>query len=695
MASPATHPLRLGGSYPYDFLETTCAIIEEGLSELPTITVEIVASTKFDGEVELKKLVGETMFVEMNIDDGNKRRFTGICVSIEHMGRRSGVSHLIAEIRPQLWFLTRTTETRIFQQKSVTEIIDEIFGEYGITPNKTLSGSYETREFTVQYNETDLAFLQRLMEQEGIYFFHDYTDTDCQLVLCDDVGTHKPTYPEASIEFQTVDANSKSFTQHIHTWFSSEEAVSGKVSLRDYNFEKPKADIVGTNAVKSGEHSYNQKEVYKYPGRFREASLGGTRARVLMEAEAARHSTWTAEGTSFSLRPGFTFKLTKHPDTSLPKEFLVTRARHLLRPLVEEENMVATHSYLQERGEFDLDEDESYSVKFEVMDKTVPYRAPQTTPWPSIGGIHTAVVTGPSGKEIYTDKYGRIKVQFHWDRLGKKDENTTCWVRVMMPWTGKQWGMLSIPRIGNEVVVQFEEGDPDRPIVVGMLYNGDNMPPYSQPGNMTQTGIKTWSTPKGGGGFNELLFEDKKDAELVRMQAEKDFKQIVKNDAEVEVGLEKKDKGDMKLTVHRNLTETVKTGDHTFKVSTGSQNLSVKKDKDEKIEGKSDLKVKGNVSTVIEQGNQSTKLNMGNSETQLSLGNYSVDAKTGAVEIKALQQIKLSVGGSSVTINMQGVTIKGPMVTIEGQAMTQVKGTMVQVQGNAMLMLKGGITMMN
>jgi type VI secretion system secreted protein VgrG len=348
----------------------------------------------------------------------------------------------------------------------------------------------------------------------------------------------------------------------------------------------------------------------------------------------------------------------------------------------------------------------------EAVLKSKPFRMPATTPRPEISGVQTAKVTGPEGAEITVDKYGRIRVQFHWDRSGKKDDKSSCWVRTMMPWTGKNWGMVSWPRVGQEVVIQFEEGNPDRPLCVGMLYNADTMPPYEMPANATRSGIKTNSS-KGGSGYNELMFEDKKGDELVRIGAEKDFIQTVQNAAHVRVGyIHEKDakaasaqgERSMKLEVENHLDEIVEKGDHSFTVKTGSQDVKVKKDKSEEIEGKSTLTVTGNVTEVIKTGNykQTVKsgnitreVSMGNEAATVKLGNFSVDAKAGKIDLTAMQSITLKVGPSSIKIDMSGITIKGPMVKIDGSAMVEVKGAVTQVKGSATLILKGGVTLIN
>lgn len=263
-------------------------------------------------------------------------------------------------------------------------------------------------------------------------------------------------------------------------------------------------------------------------------------------------------------------------------------------------------------------------------------------------------MTGPSGEEIYTDQYGRIKVQFPWDRDGQNDEHTTCWVRVVTPWSGKAWGMIAVPRIGQEVVIQFEDGDPDRPICTGMLYNADTMPPYALPDNMTQSGVKTNSS-KGGGGFNELMFEDKKDKELVRLQSEKDYVEIIKNNATITIGLEKKDPGDLTMTVQNSRTETIKKGDLTLTVETGNEKRDIKTDRTEKIGANAKQEVGGNKETKV-TGNQKTDVT-GN-KTEDVTGSFTSKVMQ-SISIESMVEIELKVGASSIKLDHSGITIKG------------------------------------
>lgn len=712
--NPETHGLRIEGDFG-DALFILGARVEEGINLLTETVIEFVCT---DREIDLEPLLGSALRVAIKTGDGGERVFPGICVSIEFLGIFTGPAHYRAVLRPRMWFLTRSRNNRIFQNMKVVDIIQKVLGDYGLSSDlkNRLNGTYEPREYTVQYDETDLDFLFRLGEQEGIYFHFPVVDGREMVVLADGVGSHTPVPGKAVLPFVPLHESGHRMGAHVFDWRKGLAATSGKMMLSDFDFETPAAPLKATSSIPKGIHKGNDHELYDTPGRFRKPDLGSQRARIGMEAVAAKHHTVRGAANVMNLEVGGTFKLDGHARAEENADWMVTRATHLMRarpsdiaPLgvsapISEDLSVWQGGGLGGGEAAEKSGDDPYRILFSAVPKTLQYRTPLVTPWPRVVGVHTAFVTGKAGEEIHTDKYGRIKIQFHWDRDGKKDENTTCWVRCMTPWSGKQWGAIAIPRMGQEVVVQFEDGDPDRPLVIGMLYNADNMPPWDMPANKTQSGVKTDSS-KGGGGFNELMFEDKKGAELVRFQAERDFRQIVKNDAEITVGLEHKDKGDMKLTVHRHLSETVKTGDHDFTVAAGNQTIKVKKDLDETVEGKETQTVtldanrtvkQGNVSDTIKMGNYTQTLDIGNHATKVKLGNVAVNADLGKITMEAMQSIELKVGGSSIKIDQMGVTIKGAMMaSMDGTLKTDIKGTMVNVQGQAMLVLKGGITMIN
>lgn len=700
--------VRLECAVPSSKVVLKNARVSEGLSRLTETRVEILCNDK---AVDLQDFIGKPMTLvldEVTEHFTENHYFSGTCVSVEFVGYYQGDLHLVAEVRPWLWFLTKKTDSRIFQEKSAPDIIKEILGDYGFSSDiiDSLTGTYKLRTYCVQYRETDFDFICRLMEEEGIYYYFKQDGDHLRLVLADSISAHSPVPNKAEIPFFFREGGGyRRDEDHIFEWSDKARITSGKVTLDDFDFTKPSSDLKTVKSIAQGTHSHKNYELYDYPGHYRETDVGDSRAKVRMEAEAVRHKRSRGVGNVRGLRVGTTFTMKDHDRTECNgKEFLTVAAVHHLKietdyedaetrlnPFLEPGDTTQQKQTEEEGGRTD-----TYRCEFETIPSAEPFRAPQETRWPAIAGLHTAIVTGPSGEEIYTDEYGRIKVQFHWDRQGQKNEQTTCWVRCVMPWTGKNWGMISIPRIGQEVVVQFEEGDPDRPICTGMLYNAETKPPYTLPDNMTQTGIVTRSTKQGSAKtFNELIFEDKKDAEFVRMQSEKDYKQIVKNNAEIEIGLEKKDDGDLTQTIHRNKTETLKTGDHTFTVEDGNQTVFIKRNHTETIEGTCDQTITGDTTQTITKGNLTRTVEKGNEAVTISKGNYSLDTPKGSIAEEADKEILLKVGQSSIKIDKMGITIKGGMIKIEGTNMLDAKAPMSTVKGDTLLILKGGTTMIN
>jgi type VI secretion system secreted protein VgrG len=361
-----------------------------------------------------------------------------------------------------------------------------------------------------------------------------------------------------------------------------------------------------------------------------------------MEEEEAGYEVVTGSSEIQEFTPGGKFTVKAHEiQSEVGKSFVLTSVSHT----------GTDYTY------FNDERTPQYSNLFSAIPDSRAFRPARLTPKPLVQGPQTAVVVGPSGEEIYTDKYGRIKVQFFWDRVGAKDEKSSCWIRVAEALAGKNWGSIFTPRIGHEVVVEFLEGDPDRPLIIGTVYNDSMMPPYTLPDNKTQSGLKTRSS-KGGGSdnFNELRFEDLKGSEDIFFHAEKDFHREVEHDDDLKVG------NDQTITIKNNRTEEVTQGNEKITIKQGDRDV------------------------IIEMGNESLEIKMGNQTTKLDLG---------ASSTEAMQSITLKVGENSITIDQMGVTIKGMMVSIQGQIQTQVKGTMTQINGDAMLQMQGGITMIN
>lgn len=696
MTNKPNYAMEMTGEYGDLSVKLIAGVVEGAINSVPCARIEFVSN---DLLLDLGEFVGKKMDFKILGEDGKEQYYCGACVSAEYLGSSSGHGHYLAEIRPWIWFLSRKQGNRVFQNQKTTEIVKSILGEHGFSADLKLSvsGNEAVREYCIQYRETDLDFIKRLLEEDGIYFFFTYKNNQATMVLADSIAAHSSVEVDNELPFRDDEAGQQ--LDHFYKWDAEQNVVSGKVTLDDYNFEKPKADLTSVSSNPSGQHTYDDYEVYKYPGRYREADVGENFSKYQMEACAADFKKWTGEGNILNLGVGDTFELIDHPRHESSKGFMITKLKQFFRLEVGGK----IKPVLEEREFFGLKESEHTRVKCEVVDKKAPFRMPAITPRPEIHGVQTAVVTGPSGEEIHTDKYGRIKVQFHWDREGKQDDKTTCWIRTMMPVAGKNWGTIAIPRIGHEVVIQFEEGNPDRPLCTGVLYNADNMPPYELPKNATRMGMKTNSS-KGGGGFSELMFEDKKGDELVRFQSEKDYVQTIQNSAHVKVGYayqndclkaEANGEKSMKVEIENNLDEIVEKGNHTFSVSAGEQTISVKKDKTETIEGKSTQIITGNVTETVKQGNVTREVKTGNETTTIKLGNFTLDTKLGKIEMKAMQSITLTVGPSSIKIDPSGVQIKGPMIKVEGTGMVEAKAPMTQIKGDALLVLKGGLTTIN
>jgi type VI secretion system secreted protein VgrG len=718
--------LKMSGPLPEDKMFIKAARVIEGLSTIYEATIDFMSH---DRDIDLAKLVGQTHKIRVQIGEdtnpsgspgsnggggGTWREFVGTCIEAEFVGLHEGYSFFTLEIRPWLWFLTKTSNNRIFQNMTTVDIIKKIFSERGFS-DYTINGSGTgvERVYCVQYNETDFDFISRLMEEEGMYYFSTVTGGKDMLSIVDSAGAHQPVPDAATIEFKMREPGYRRSEDHIFEWRGGESVRSGKVTLRDYNFETPQADKTTAKAIPKGNHSHKNYEVYKYPGSYRENSLGDSYSRIKMEAEACKHALRDGICNVRTFGTGMTFTLKGHTRSSDNQQYLVTSGVHMMQIEVQEED--ETQQIQNQTGQgsgnkgaapdipgtikFDEKNKDSYRCTFQTLPKSVPFRAPLETEWPRIPGILLAKVTGPSGEEIHTDKYGRIKVQFPWDREvawagdGKGKETSSCWVRVVTPWSGKNWGMVHVPRIGQEVVIQFEDGDIDRPICTGMMYNAETMPPYALPGNMTQMGIKTRSS-KGGGeaNYNELVFEDKKDAEFIRMHSEKDYFLTVENNAIVSIGQTKKDPGDLTTDIHNSRTETIHEGDLTLTVAKGNEIRDIKTDRTEKIGQHATQEVKGNKKMDVtgnyegSTGGNSKAAVTGNSET--SVTGTTKHSSTGAMTIECPASITIKCGGSSIEMTPAGITLKGVMIKTEASAMAEHSGS-------AMMTIKGGIVLIN
>lgn len=468
-------------------------------------------------------IVGQNLSVRLSLPDGGERFFNGFITRFAQVGHAGRYAAFQAQVRPWLWFLTRCSDCRIFQGQTVPEIVASVFREHGFSNfEDALTGTYSTAEYCVQYRETDFAFVSRLLEHEGIHYFFRHERDKHILVLADDVSAHAVAEGYADIPYYPPGNEAGRERDHIAEWRATQEIQAELYALRDYDFEKPRANLESKSAIPR-EHAAGSYEIYDYPGDYLTKEQGDRYATIRVQEQQARFESLRGSGNARGIGAGHLFTLQGYPREDQNREYLITSANFELQANDRETGDAAAGT--------------SFSCAFMALDSRQPFRPARLTPKPLIRGPQTATVVGKSGEEIWTDEYGRVKVQFPWDRNGQADENSSCWVRVASLWAGKEWGGVHIPRIKQEVLVEFLEGDPDRPIVTGRVYNADNMPPYQLPASKTRSGIKSRSA-KGGSAqnFNEIRFEDKKGEEHVFVHAEKDLNERVKNDHSESVG---------------------------------------------------------------------------------------------------------------------------------------------------------------
>ncbi|WKE64486.1 type VI secretion system tip protein TssI/VgrG [Gallaecimonas kandeliae] len=604
--------------------------------------------------------------------DDASRPLDALLAEVRQLPADATADHYQVVLRPWLWWLNLASNNRIFQNQSTADIVTGIFKDHGFEDIQLqLSGSYDPREYCVQYGETDLAFVSRLLEEEGIFWFFTHEDGKHSLVLADsnDACPAIPNGPALSYLGQDLGK------RELHGIRSAQlclQVVAGSYSAADYEFTAPSTSLYAQAQADSSALSF-----YEHPGGYNTKDKGDSLAKQRIDGLRSQQQRLVGESDCRWLVPGHYFSLTGHDDDSLNIDWLVTSVSHDL-----------SHNH--------------YRNSFEAIPRATSYRPPRLTPKPRIH-TQTALVVGKSGEEIWTDEYGRIKVQFPWDREGQNDESSSCWVRVALPWTGKGFGMQFVPRIGQEVVVTFIDGDPDRPLVTGCVYNGDNALPYSLPGNQTQSGIKTQSS-KGGGGFNELRFEDKKDSEEVFLQAQKDLNVNVLNDATATIG------HDQTETVQNARTRTVKEGDETVTlekgnrsvaIQTGSDSLDVKDKRTLSVGGDQSQSTGGNYSHTVSgnfdltvDGNLTIKVS--GTLALESSGSFSI--KSGAdLAVKASTSLSQEAGTS--LSNQAGTELSnkaGTNLTNEASVSLVNKGSADQtVEGSGMLTLKGGLVQIN
>jgi type VI secretion system secreted protein VgrG len=498
----------------------------EALSELFEYEVRLHST---ESGLSAKAMLGQPCTMKLQThNSGAPRPFNAICTRFGAGGREG--EHLIyaATLRPWLWLAGRRSDCKIFQFKSVPDIVLDVLGRYGFPMERRLKKSYHAWDYCVQYQETDLNFVMRLMEHEGIYFYFEHTESDHTLVLVDDVSCHQTVPGKASIKYLGTDAATVADEEHFSSWDVHEDVSSGEYITNDYDFERPRVDLTTRRNHAFG-HSHDQWERYFWPGGYVDESVGEHYSAGRLEALQSDHERTRGDTSVRTMSAGYLFNLERCPRADQNREYLAIAVRYHLRD----------NTRMSAGGGGGGDSD--WKIEVRSQPTSLPFRPATVTPKPLTHGPQTAVVVGPEGEEIYTDSYGRVKVQFFWDRYGKKNENSSCWIRVSHPWAGEKWGFIHIPRIGQEVIVDFIGGDPDYPMITGRVYNADQMPPYALPDNKTASGIKSRSTQDGSSTeFNEIRMEDLKGKEQLYVHAQRNLDTVVEASESRMVGVDRK-----------------------------------------------------------------------------------------------------------------------------------------------------------
>ncbi len=606
-----------------------------GREELSRLFDYRLNMTALKGDIDPKALVGKPVSFSLRLGDGGHRWFHG---HVRRLTRDADAQVYSAAVVPWLWFLTRTSDCRVFQNQSVVEIIKQVFQDFGFHDCTTsdVRGEHPPRTYCVQYRETAFDFVSRLMEEEGIFYYFHHEKNKHTLVLADQGGAYQDV-EEKLIEFASAELP----RDQVSKWERQLDYRSGAWAHVDYNFETPDISLAANRSTVV-DLADSKFEAFDYPGAYQDKAAGDVLAQMRIEELEADHDSVLAESSYRTLNPGQVFDLV---DSGSSSDAGGSYA------IVWVEHGASSETYGTAGG----GGGETYGNSFGCIPKSTPFRPQRMTPKPTIRGPQTAVVVGPNGEEVYTDEFGRIKVQFHWDRKGEKDENSSCWIRVGQVLAGQNWGGLFIPRVGQEVIVEFLDGDPDRPLVTGAVYNANNKPPWKLPGEKAKSGFESRSCKKGAkANASSLIFDDTKDSELVALHAEKDALHEVENDDQIVVG-----------------------NDQT-------------------------IKVEANRATEIETGDDSLTISKGSRTTKISAGKDTIEAAQG-VEIKVGQSsltltpdaIEMTIGSSSIKLGPTNLDIASTFTAVAGELTAEVKGLVATVEADTALTLQGTIVNIN
>ena len=611
----------------------------EAISRLFSFHLDLLSE---HGPIDFEKIIGKNVTISVTQANNTQRYFNGIVSHFAQSGSDARFTHSQMEVVPWTWLLTRFADCRIFHNKQVGDIVEQVLSDHGFQDYKfLLNGNYSAMEYCVQYRETDFNFISRLMEQNGIFYFFQHEKGKHTMVIADSSTAHEPCPGQKSAGYNLVSGGIDE-VDTVNSWNIEQELRSGKYTLTDYNFKTPSANLTASEPSVIHVGGNAKFEIFDFPGDYTTRAGGSALAKLRMQEEEAGHLVATGSSVCRAFTTGYKFDLTDHHQASMNVSYVLTEIQHIAS---------SGDTYTLSGG----GSGESYSNHFTCIPTTVPFRPARLTPKPFVQGPQTAIVIGKSsytddsgddgggdGEEIWVDSYGRVIVRFPWDRAGQ----CSCRVRVSQDWAGQGWGAITIPRVGQEVIVSFLEGDPDRPIITGRVYNAEQMPPYKLPDNQTQSGVKSRSS-KGGtaDNFNEIRFEDKKGSEDLLIHAERTMHNSVEASQFITVG------SDRHITTGGTDKDGNKLGD-VKELVFKNHNLHVKTDDRIKIEGKSDLHVQGQANATYDKD-----------LVQNITGKCVILADT--IQLQGTTKIVLMAGSSSIVIDASGVTVLGaPLINL-------------------------------
>jgi type VI secretion system secreted protein VgrG len=669
----------------------------EELGRLPEFGISAV-STRVG--IDPGALLGKKVSVKMELLSGGVREFNGHVTRFGQGGMVGRHHHYQMTVRPWLWFLTRTADCRVFQKKTAADIIKEVLTDKEYRAVSTFvdgdplaalteKSKYPEREYCIQYRETDFNFVSRLLEEEGIYYFFVHKNGEAQLKLVDSLSGHKSLDHNATIAYFPPHQQTRADEEYIRTWTFAQHIQPGFVTLDDYDFKKPKANLIVTTGLLEN-HDQADHEVFDYPGEYVNPDTVAL-DKILEQGEhyaSARvnelHAEFDRAEAECNVR-----------EAAVGRLFTLENA---LRPDQDREYLILGASYqlLDNAYETSAAEPAGYDCRMTVLPSTQQFRPARITPEPRMNGPQTAVVVTHNDDDITCDEFGRIKVRFHWDRehKGKNDENASCFIRVAQAWAGAKWGAIFLPRVGQEVLVHFLEGDPDQPLIMGSVYNADQMPPYDLPLNKSQSGIKTRSTQEGTPtNFNEIQFEDKKGHEQINIHAEKDFNISVEHDMSTTVDHDDSQtvKNNRSITVDGTHTEHI-TKDTSITILEGPYRLDVQKntsfhhvnkavwewyDDIQETHVWKDITIQSGSAKITVNAKTEIYLVCGGSF--ISITPNSITLSASKIEVLGGESAKLGVGNQNVVCDRQKVATAGAAINTSAVGMHEISGAVVKI----------------